>query len=51
MSFKTNLYAFLGNVYFWIVDPIICLYVKIKVRVRKVYRYIKAKNAGYNKQD
>ena len=47
MSFKLTCYAFLGNLYFWLIDPLIMLYIKIKVRARRVYR--KFKDAIYEK--
>ena len=43
MSFKTTILCFLGNMYFWCIDPLVVLYVKIKVRCRRLYRRYKGK--------
>ena len=41
MSLKITILAFIGNLYFWTVDPLVRLYIKIKVRCRRFMRRIR----------
>lgn len=39
MSFKITLFAFLGNMCFYTIDPLITLYVKIKFKLKRWFNY------------